>query len=912
MRLVLYQGLPHVVVRQREDWGISVFDLTTPIRRLWTDLPSLPPILRTEVDTFQAPPIPSPAELMISLPTEDNWSAMTRRSLARLEALCLIVEDPQRRLEVREVETLAHQVSLVRHVLDNAKLRRVLIADEVGLGKTVEAAMILQELLARDPGLRVLYLAPARLVSNVGREFRRMGLAFREWKAQESDANLEKDQRIIASIHRAVHPNHVQKFKTGRPWDVIVVDECHHLSDWAPGGGDPVEKYRLVRDLVAGQRSSGHLLLLSGTPHQANVSRFENLLKLLLEDGEKPSEVAGRVIFRTKEDVRDWNDHPLFPKRQVNPPIVCDISPEHRQWLGQIQEFFSPPGGGLNAVRQRAAGWRCAQALQWATSSPNAGLGYLVRQAVRDGWMPSNPVLRNALAAIRPYRRGRPDEHLDELYQRLQKEVHRQREVGDLDDLEDLDAFELQPLERQVLSSLLVTGTRLVVAPDQPKWQVLWDNSIANAGGEKVVLFAQPIETVLALAGWLQNRTGSRPAIIIGGQSDAERDAEVARFRSPSGPQFLISSRAGGEGINLQFARRLVHLDVPWNPMDMEQRVGRVHRFGSKRTILVDTLIVRDSREERMWAVARQRLETISRTMVSRDRFETLFSRVMCLIAPEDLQKVMLDDTDSTMGPELESRLSHLVEAGFRSWQSFHDQFAQNQRLIRQMPAGLSRWEDLEDFLIRHAGAERQDGVMATRFREAGGTVTAEDIPARVLKLSSGEYGLVGDYSGNPISGGSGIPVKRLGLNMPEVLTAIRELALPRQPTGAALLRWGDAEALIRNRLGRSATVWAFLRQNLQFDQTGGANEMGAELHLYVSSADFGTTRPLNAEERQEFLRSLGNFSTRIKPTHGTSDDRWLGIQTQLMNELTRPSERELANRIRHAVWPLLVARIED
>jgi superfamily II DNA or RNA helicase len=912
MKLVLYEGLPHVVIGQREDWGISVFDLATPIRRLWADQPSLPPLLRREIDTLRAPDIPSPAELMQALPADDNWAAMTRRTLARLAALSLIAEDPQRRLEVRDVETLAHQISLVRHVLGNAKLKRVLIADEVGLGKTVEAGMIIQELLASDPGLRVLYLAPARLVTNVGREFRRMGLAFREWKAQESDANLEKDNRIIASIHRAVHPNHVQKFKDGRPWDVIVVDECHHLSAWSPGGGDPVEKYRLAEDLVAGQGRSGYVLLLSGTPHQANTDRFENLLRLLVAPGEKTSECAGRVIFRTKEDVQDWDGNPLFPMRQVNAPIVCEISAEHRLWLVEIAEFFRPPGGGMSPLRLRAAGWRCAQALQWATSSPNAGLGYLVRQAVRNGWTLANPVLKAALQALRPYRRGRSDEPLEELFHRLQKEVKPQGEMGDLEDIEETETRELDPVENQMLASLIQTGTLLVLAHEQPKWDVLWERVIARAGGEKIVLFAQPIETVLALASWLEARTGRRPAIIIGGQTDSERDAEVSRFRSTGGPQFLISSRAGGEGINLQFSRRLVHLDVPWNPMDMEQRVGRVHRFGSKRTILVDTLIVRDSREERMWAVARQRLEIISRTMVSRDRFETLFSRVMCLIAPENLQEIMLEASDPAIAPDQESRLNELVEKGYRSWQDFHTRFAQNQRLIRQMPAGFTRWEDLEDFLIEYTGAVRHDGVTVTRFRNTGGQVLADDQPARVLKLANGNFGLVGDYSGNPISGDSGGPTQRLGLNIPEVMEVIRELALPQQPAGAALLRWSDAEPALRERLGRTATVWAFLCQKLQLNEVGDASELGANLRLYVQSEDQPQPRPLDDSERQAFLRSLSKFSARIKPTHNLSNSCTNQVQNELITALTRPSEAELANKIRNAVWPLLVAHIED
>lgn len=911
MKIVQYEGMPHVIVREREDWGQKVFDLAPLPRRLWADQPSLPPALRVEVDPYRTKPVPSPAELMAKLPEGDNWQALSRRSLARLEALALLAEDPQRRLDVREVVTLAHQVSLVRHVMDNAKLRRVLIADEVGLGKTVEAALIIQELLAANPGFRVLYLAPARLVSNVGREFRRMGLPFREWKAQDSDANLDKDDRIIASIHRAVHPAHVEKFKTGKPWDVLVVDECHHLSDWAPGGGDPVEKYRLVRDLAAAQSPSSYLFLLSGTPHQANTARFENLLNLLLAKGEKEKEIAGRVIFRTKEDVRDWDDQPLFPKRQVNPPIVCDISEEHRAWLSDIQDFFSPPDEDMSQIRRRAAGWRCAQALQWATSSPNAGLGYLVRQAIRDGWSLKDESLCQALAALRPYRRGRVDEPLSDLYQRLRKEVERQSEVGDMEDIEDEESVGLNSFERQTLRSLLETGVRLVREPIQTKWEALWEKVIATSEHEKIVLFAQPIETVLALSTWLEARTGKRPAVIIGGQSDAERDQEVARFKAGEGPQFLISSRAGGEGINLQFARRLVHLDVPWNPMDMEQRVGRVHRFGSRKTILVDTLVVRDSREERMWSVARKRLEAISRTMVSAERFDALFSRVMCLIAPEELQEVMLADNNPAIAPEEEGRLAELVESGFKSWQGFHDRFAQSQRLIRQMPAGLSRWEDLEALLVNHAGAKAQTGVTATRFRRQGEAIVAEETPARVLQLRNGRYGLVGDHEGSPLGGELAGEVTRLGLNVPEVLGPLRDLALTEQASGAALLRWAETDRALQDTLGKTVVVFGFMRQRLQLDHTGGASELGTDLLFFAADPELKSTRRFDDANHRTFLRNLQRFSTRVKPGSVPPPDDWIGLQTRLSGELMRPSESDLAARIRYAVWPVLTAHIE-
>src|SRR5262249_44461200 len=157
-------------------------------------------------------------------------------------------EDPQRRLDSRPVNTLAHQVSLVRHILASPDRRRVLLADEVGLGKTVEAGLVIQELIAASHGLRVLYLAPARLVDNVRAEFDRLGLRFRQWSSDNGDARLD-DRCVIASIHRAVHPAHYQRVLDSSPWDVIVVDECHHLTDRAEGGGSATQKYQLVKAL---------------------------------------------------------------------------------------------------------------------------------------------------------------------------------------------------------------------------------------------------------------------------------------------------------------------------------------------------------------------------------------------------------------------------------------------------------------------------------------------------------------------------------------------------------------------------------------------------------------------------------------------------------------------------------------
>src|SRR5262245_36575223 len=115
-----------------DDWGLRTLDIVNPPRRFWADQSFLIPAVEPKIDANRLQRLATPAELLVSLPPDDNWAAHSRRSIARLQAHFLILEDPQRRMDAREVETLAHQVSLVRHVLEEEHLRKVLIADEVG------------------------------------------------------------------------------------------------------------------------------------------------------------------------------------------------------------------------------------------------------------------------------------------------------------------------------------------------------------------------------------------------------------------------------------------------------------------------------------------------------------------------------------------------------------------------------------------------------------------------------------------------------------------------------------------------------------------------------------------------------------------------------------------------------------
>ena len=904
-------ALPYALLREYDDFGLEAVDIVAPPRRFWADQDSTGASVEVGIQANRVKRVPTPASLLNALPPGENWPSHSRRSVGRLQAHFLICEDPQRRMDARDVETLSHQVSLVRHVLQNEALRRVLIADEVGLGKTVEAGLVLRELLEQKPELRILYLAPARLVNNVLSEFERLKLPFRRWSADGADARLT-DNMVVASIHRAVHKGHFDSIVDSKPWDIIIVDECHHLSAWEHEGGKASQAYKLVQSLIERQGLTGRVILMSGTPHQGHQTRFENLLKLLRSPGEDNAMLTGRVIYRTKDDIRDWEGNPVFPGRQVNEPLIVNLGARHRAWMDAIHDFYKPSRDtDMAEARRRATGWRCAQAMQWAASSPQAGLGYLTRQAIRANWSVTDGTLREALAALRPYRLGAPDEPIDSLYARILAEIGRQDREDDVDDLEGYIPGDPRDIGSAAgLKKLIRSGIDLVLHSGDEKWSIIWNELLANAGEEKAVLFAQPIETVSALARFLERKTGRLPAVIIGGQDDSQRQQQVAAFRRLDGPQFLVSSRAGGEGINLQVARRLVHIDVPWNPMDMEQRVGRVHRFGSKETIIVDTVVVEDSREAHAFRIAREKLKLITRTLVEPERFESVFSRVMCLISQDELQEILMNDSAAPFSDDDQERMANMVQEGFQAWKRFHDRFGDQQRSIATQNPGVLDWGDVAVFYEQHGMAKAESGHKTTRFRRDGNSVNRVEEDARVFRFPNGNEYLFDEPSEALVYGPGGGLTPKFGLNRPEGAEVLRRTAFPTQFAGAAWLRWPEGSPLPEAVLSDPFGVLIFLKQTLRRDLTGSWSEIASSLHAYV--VDANEYREHKDGSRGILIRNLARAGIRKGPDENRAAlVESVQEQEQSICELLRqPTAEEFENKTRHAVVPLFAAMV--
>jgi superfamily II DNA or RNA helicase len=743
--------------------------------------------------------LPSPAEALAeALPLrQEAWPTRTKQSIERLFVLWLLHEDRKHLLDAYKVDQLAHQVSLLEYVKQQ-DLRRLLIADEVGLGKTIEAGMLIQWVLEASPSARVLYLAPAMLVENVYGELKRMEVPARIDRYSASVSTISNDalkeaQVIIASIHRAGYERNLRFWQQDSgAWDLVIVDECHHASDWSDDGSNPMKQMRLVRALVEQRlKPGGRVVLMSATPHQGNENKFRNVLRLLADKGYRDAtgslaSVAGRVVYRTKEDVRDWDNQPLFSKRRVNEPTFVQLGEDYHAWMKSIEAVF------LNADAGPAA-WRKAQALQWAASSPKAGLAYLTRLALRSGFdFDRDPVLWEAAAVLPPYRGLSADAQVEAIRGLLEKQAGKSRADTDEDD----DVADNSPVDPNRLAEALDGGVRLVRSDAMQTKLAPLLSWVADEAPAKFVVFASPIETVDEVRLGLERLLGEGAVVTItGGMKPYERLAQMQAFRGEN-VRVLVASKAGSEGINLQVSHRLVHFDVPWNPMEMEQRVGRVHRYGSTHTVVVDTLVVENSREAKMLRRCRARLAQIVEQLFgpkeASRKFDEMYARVMTQASGEELAALMAEEGFLTRSDE---RLDELVQAGFEGWKASDQALRQGSAAkAREIPdRGEARETDMEN-LFELLGAEQEQGWHHVRLVEDNGERLEETAPARVwvFPTEGANVRRVADrISSLSVRGPNGFKgfVERAGLNLPGIAAKVRELVGGAHPEVGRSLR---------------------------------------------------------------------------------------------------------------------------
>jgi hypothetical protein len=329
-----------------------------------------------------------------------------------------------------------------------------------------------------------------------------------------------------------------------------------------------------------------------------------------------------------------------------------------------------------------------------------------------------------------------------------------------------------------------------------------------------------------------------------------------------------------------------------------------VHRFGSRLPIIVDTIVTKDSRESDAYRVARRKLEQIAGTLVEPSRMDMIFSRVMSLVPPEELQELMIGSPLAPCSAEDEAKIANLVRAGFEDWRAFHASYGEHESAIRAMPPGAASWSDLERFCVLHLGAECISGLASEDFGRKG--LSRVGIGG-VRFPSSGGF-VCGDHGGTPILDRDGTLLKKLGVNTPEVSTAISRLTTDTTVTGVAHFRADHQSSTLLGDGPLGVLIWRI--QEYQLDGRRGWIERSVRL-AGVRASMGGTTQPLQPSELTGFIRwsqqatlrrQCGDVSAIASALKAAEDSYGLELWRG------KPQERNLG--IARAVVPILAATL--
>lgn len=483
------------------------------------------------------------------------------------------------------IDPLPHQIHLVHHILSSGNLNW-LIADDVGLGKTIEVGMLLSALVRRGMFRRILLVTPAGLVRQWKDELH-YKFFMSDFLIYGEDFNVAEARswklydHVIGSMDRLKSDDNMAKLIEAGAWDLVVFDEAHRLGRAQVGMKyQSTDRFRLAA-MLRGQTDA--MLLLTATPHQGKQDKFQALLELIrpelkreIRSLESSPDILRQMVIRNhKRDVTDAEGRFIFSGK---------ITRAIQVQLGEIEEDFDKTllrylregyaAGQQRGGRQgRAIGFVMNIYRKLSASSIAAIVKALAGRLERI-------ILREATRA--------PDldamEEQDERYSGEWEEKEAFTAGG-----QEFFSGEIGMIER------LIQKAKEVLQADS-KLNCFMDGLLSiimnNDAGEKVVIFTEYRATQEYLAETLRDRFGADAVSLIhGGLDHHERERSIAHFEDAG--KFLLSTEAGGEGINLhRKCHIMVNYDLPWNPMRLVQREGRLYRYGQKDKVIIFNLNV--------------------------------------------------------------------------------------------------------------------------------------------------------------------------------------------------------------------------------------------------------------------------------------------------------------------------------
>ena len=610
--------------------------------------------------------------------------------------------------EISRIDPLPHQrIAVYEHMLRQDPLR-FLLADDAGAGKTIMTGLTVREMLSRSRIRRVLVVAPAGLVGNWERELRtlfrldfrivagadaRTGNPFQGTASDLAIVSLDTlaGERVFARLKSADTP----------PYDMVVFDEAHKLAATTENNRTTkTRRYELAEALAgcASPESSyaglswrcRHLLLLTATPHMGKDSPYQHLWRLLdphaFATGAAlhrfpPPARARHFIRRTKEEMVDLAGRPLYRERMCD-TFNYQLSPSEQALYDATTEYLD--GTFSHALDNRGAAklalgvfqrrlasscWallrsfdRRIEKLERAAADLQSGETTL-QEVSRQGRLDRRQDYFDMHGAEDDYQEGKP---------------HEAHEDFEAEVLGAMVAVTIEDLQAELakLASLRDMAQQVIDAGNEAKFvklrEVLEDGSAEQqrqetalpATPEKWLVFTEHRDTLDYLVQRLEGLGyAGHIAQIHGGMDWRQREEQVEHFRQPHGARFCIATDAAGEGINLQFCARMANYDIPWNPARLEQRMGRIHRYGQARDVTIVNLVAASTREGRVLALLLEKLDAIRAALSSEKVFDVIGRLFENVSLKEAMHKALTDDGERDAIATIESLTPDRVSA---------------------------------------------------------------------------------------------------------------------------------------------------------------------------------------------------------------------------------------------------------
>jgi superfamily II DNA or RNA helicase len=636
--------------------------------------------------------------------------------------------------EISQIDPLPHQrIAVYDHMLGQERLR-FLLADDAGAGKTIMTGLYIREMLSRRLLKRILIVAPAGLVGNWKNELSKLfSLSFRVVSGSDARNDNpfigEGSDRVIISVDTLAGPRMFARLKEAGvvAYDLVVFDEAHKLS--ARRETDlyvrKTDRYE-VAEALAGVKgideawslpwSAHHLLLLTATPHMGKDYPYFALWRLLEPDvlstfeafADYPRERRQlRFIRRTKEEMVHLDGKPLYPKR-VSDTLGYDLGqgPVSEQTLyDETTEYLRLIYNKAKMLNRSAAQLAMSVFQRRLASSTFALLRSFERRIeklrglidqIRDGELTMEQL-------ITMQRRMREEDDILDSTTADEEAPEGDREENEVAEdrlLEGVVAASLGDLqaELQQVEQLRSLAKRVFDAGTESKFERLREVLIdPKFGEEKLIVFTEHRDTLDFLVRRLEGMgfTG-KIAQIHGGMHYTERQNQVDRFRlsaDQGGARFMLCTDAAAEGINLQFCWIMINYDVPWNPARLEQRMGRIHRYGQKHDpVIILNLVAPKTREGRVIQTLLDKLERIRKELSSDKVFDVIGRLFEGVSIKKYMQMAVTEDRSDAVAHELDGRLTkEQVEALVAREQSLYGSGGDVSRELPRLRERLDR-----------------------------------------------------------------------------------------------------------------------------------------------------------------------------------------------------------------------------